>query len=283
MGFRSLVIASAVVALAGCSGSGDSLTSDEADAASVVETETSAPTTSTTTAEAPTTTTTPVVIEDTPASEAEPVPPARRSDELLPPSEPDGTAAWISRRSMSADAIDLVWSSPVSAATYEIHRVVAEGGQPADSAMTSETRIHSVVSAEPNGTYLDEEVSEGELYWYGVRGLDEDGAVLSTGWHEAAAVTDEEPPLPVAVTADVEAGDVLVSWDQPEDNFRVHSYRVLRAVGDGEPEHISTTWNIDQTSFLDDEALVGSVTYSIVSLDFHWNESEPSSVTIDLS
>ena len=287
MSYRYVLIAFAVLALMGCSGSEDASAALADDASETVGDATDAPsstsTSTTTTTTSPTTVPTSAVeAEGASAPATGSVAPARPF-EPLPESGPSETAAWISRRSMSADVIEMVWSAPEGAASYEVHRVANQDGHPANSAMTSATRIHAFGPDESNGVFIDDDLAEGELYWYGVRSVDGDGQVLSVGWHETAAVTDEEPPS--AVAASVEVGDqgILVSWDMPEENFRLHSYRVFRSVDGGEFEHVSSTWNIDQTSLLDDDPPSGVVTYSVVTLDFHWNESEPGTVTVDLS
>ena len=193
----------------------------------------------------------------------------------------DATTAWISRRSMNASEIELVWSAPEGADTYEIHRLVrTEETPPPTQALAEENRIHD---GPENGTFVDQGVIDGTAYWYGIRGLDAAGNVVSVGWHQAAAVTDEQPPSPVALTLEETEQSIMLSWNQPEENFELHGYRILRSVDDQEPEILATTWNIDQTTFVDDSAPSGTVTYLVAAFDFHWNESERSEVSIDIS
>ena len=136
------------------------------------------------------------------------------------------------------------------------------------------------------GSFIDEGVEPGAFYWYGLRIDSEDGDLIAYGWHRADAVDDEEPPSAVPELTAVEqddAGDVLVSWSRPAENHRLHGYRIFRGVDGETPEPIATTWRIDQTSFIDDEAPdSGVVVYELVAFDFHWNDSLPARVTVDL-
>lgn len=199
--------------------------------------------------------------------------------------EPENTnSAWISRRSMTAEGIELTWSAPEGASVYEIHRVSHSSDSPPEAAaMSSETEIHTVGEGGATGVFLDEAVSEGARYWYGVRGLDAAGSTASIGWHRADAVTDNEAPAPVEVVLAVAEGEVLLSWVAPDENYQLHGYRVLRSIDGGEAEVVATTWNLDQTSFVDAEPPQAEVSYSVVAFDFHWNDSEPSPVSVDLS
>ncbi len=217
------------------------------------------------------------------AAQASSPPPVEAFDASAtqPATDIDPTSAWISRRSMSSSAIELVWSAPEGSAEYQVHRVPGTSDmQPDDSEMSAENLIHT---GDFNGVHVDDAVTEGTRYWYGVRGLDADGAVVSTGWHLAAAITDDEPPAQVELTAEQTDGSVLLSWNQPAENYELHSYRILRAVGNEEPEVVASTWDINQTSFIDDDPPDELVTYSVIAFDFHWNGSEPSEVTLDRS
>lgn len=208
----------------------------------------------------------------TPAGDPPPVDDSDNADE-----------AWISRRSMSADSIELTWAAPEGASSYEIHRLSASDSPPAESEMTAETQIHSTGNEGRSGRFTDSDVDEGAKYWYGVRGVDEAGETVSTGWHRADAVTDDEPPSSVEPTLSVENGTVFLEWAAPDENYALHGYRVLRTLDGEEPELVATTWNLDQRSFSDDEPPQATVSYSVVAFDFHWNDAEPSPVAVDLS
>lgn len=195
--------------------------------------------------------------------------------------ETDPTTAWISRRSMSAERVEVVWSAPEGAAEYQIHRVLWEDrAEPDGSVMTADNLI---TTGDVVGSFVDDDVTDGEQYWYGVRGVDADGNAISVGWHWVAAVTDDQPPSKVPLSAQQpDVSSVLVSWSEPEENYQMHGYRILRAVGDSEPEVVATTWDLNQMSFLDSDPPSGTVTYSVVAFDFHWNDSEPAEVTLEL-
>lgn len=195
---------------------------------------------------------------------------------------PDPTSAWISRHEMTATAIEVSWSAPEGAARYEVHRLPrSSDDEPAADAMTVDNLIHT---GEAQGRFTDDGVEEGTGYWYGVRGLSSDGVLLSHGWHRADAVTDLEPPDPVgALSAAVEGDGVLVTWTRPDENYELHGYRVFRSVDGRELESMATTWRTEQTSFVDDRPpSAGEVVYEVVAFDFHWNDSEPARVAVDL-
>lgn len=215
-----------------------------------------------------------------PSKEEEPL---RPFDSTPPTTEDDNTAsAWISRKSMTDSSIELTWSATDGAVEYQVHRLPRTSDeQPAVADMTPENLVHT---ATESGRWTDEGVAAGTAYWYGIRTLAPDGALLAHGWHRAAAVTDDEPPAAVGeLTAVMDDGGVLVTWAQPAENYELHGYRVFRGVDGQEPESISTTWRIGQTSFVDDDPPTGQVTYRIIAFDFHWNDSDPSDVVIDLS
>lgn len=183
---------------------------------------------------------------------------------------------------MTASEIGLQWSTSDGAIEYQVHRLARTTDERPDvAAMTMENLVHT---ATDSGRWTDEGVVAGTPYWYGIRALAADGSLVAHGWHRAAAVTDDEPPTPVGtLTVVVDGGDVLVTWTPPDENYELHGYRVFRGVDGQEPESISTTWNIDQTSFIDDDPPTGQVTYRVVAFDFHWNDSAPADAAIDLS
>ena len=177
---------------------------------------------------------------------------------------------------MSASLIDVVWSAPEGASSYELHRIEADlpasvEDEPDASVMTADTLV---VSIDATGTFEDTSVVEGTAYWYGVRGLNEDGSVASIGWHLTFAVTDDEPPAPIDFEVEDGDGQVLISWTAPAENFQLHGYRIVRGEAGAELETVGMTWNLDQMSFIDPDPPAGDVTYSVLALDFHWNLSE---------
>jgi len=215
-------------------------------------------------------------------SSVAPVVPA--GDPVPPDPDASDTTAWLSRRSMSASAIELIWSAGVTSAECSLHRFAYAEERPDASAMTADNRIHTSphLEGEPN-IFLDSDVTEGEKYQYGVICLDSAGAVSSVGWSRLDAVTDEEPPSPVEVSLDVEDGVVMMTWSEPEENYELHAYQIHRSVGGQEPEVIATTWNLDQRSFVDDDPPEGVTSYGVSSYDFHFNNSEPTMIAVDLS
>lgn len=198
-------------------------------------------------------------------------PPAAPSASFDPVSGEGG--AWISRTLMADDRIEVTWSTVEGAGFYHLHRIRSVSDAVPDlGMMTSENQF---LVADDSGVYVDTKVETGARYWYGVRALDANGALVSYFWHLAVAVTDEEPPAPVgAASATVEGGGVRVSWTQPSENYELHGYRLLRAVDGGAPEILRETWDLDETSFVDADPPPGGVaTYTIVAFDLHWNES----------
>jgi len=234
-------------------------------------------------------TATTVALEDATGSDAESlssVSPIRPYDEdpTSTTTNEVSTSAYISRISMSADLIEMKWSASDGAVEYQIHRLRRDSNdQPGPEAMTAQNMIHVV--ADNQGDFADDDVEAGTPYWYGVRAVDANGLMVAHGWHRAAAVNDDEPPALVGdLTAVVENGEVLITWTQPEENYELHGYQILRSIDGGEPESMATTWRIEQTSFVDDRPpAAGTATYSIVAFDFHWNDSAPAEIDIDLS
>ncbi len=283
---RSLVATAALLILAGCSGeTTDSLADGDSAPTTTLEAE-GAPEDSTTTA-APTAESTPSEPELTPNPDADtesqpPPPPVEAFDGPVP--EPTGNevvSAWISRRFMTADAIEVTWSAPEGADTYAIHRIQSDlETPPSADELTATNQIHS---GDAVGVFLDDEVTAETRYWYGIQSLDDDGSPLSVGWHRAVAVDDEVPPAPVEITLEQTNGAVQLSWNQPDENFELHAYRILRSVEGSEPEVVATTWNTDQTSFIDNTPPTGALTYFVSALDFHWNESERTEVSVTIS
>lgn len=221
----------------------------------------------------------PEVAEDAGSASAEPLTPY--GDAPKTTSESASSMAYISRAAMSNTSIDMRWSSYDDAAEYRIHRLARTSDQrPELEAMTAENEVHIATAT---NAFVDDGVETGTRYWYGVRVLAADGALVAHGWHPADAITDEEPPTPVGgLEAVVKDGEVLLSWDEPDENYQLHSYQVLRGVDGAEPEGVSATWNLEQRTFIDDDPPSGTVTYQITSHDFHWNVSEPSEITVDI-
>lgn len=240
---------------------------------------------------------TPTTMPPTPAEPVEPVeaaaddpkadtvgsvPPVEAdSGEVSSDIESDPTTAWISRRFMSASGIEVVWSEIEGAVEYQVHRLQrSTDDEPDESEMNDANLVHS---GSEKGVFLDAGVTPGTRYWHGVRGLDADGVVLAVGWHRTVAITDEQPPDSVQLSLERQIGSVLLTWSAPAENYQLHSYRILRAVDGGPAETVAQTWNLDQISFLDTDPPQAVVTYSVVAFDFHWNGSEPTELTLDLS
>ena len=189
---------------------------------------------------------------------------------------------------MSATSIELQWSAPEGAATYQLHRLPFDSDSPSSlqpdaSAMTAANEIYTTGAGNEVGDFTDTSVATGTKYWYGIRGLDDDGQVLSTGWHRADAVTDNEAPSPVQVSVDLVDGAVQLTWSEPDENYELHGYRILRGVDGQELETVVTSWDLDRTSFVDDDPPAGNLTYAVEAFDFHWNDSEPLPLEVDLS
>ncbi len=184
---------------------------------------------------------------------------------------------------MGATAIELTWAgSTEGAVEYQIHRLDrTTDSEPAAAEMTDANLIHT---ATDGGRFVDDTVSEGTRYWFGVRALAADGTARAHAWHAADAVTDTTPPALVGdLTAEFVDGEALITWTTPEENYELHGYRVFRAVDDGELESLATTWRLNQTSLIDDELPAsGTVTYGVAAFDFHWNDSDIALVELDL-
>lgn len=184
---------------------------------------------------------------------------------------------------MSSTSIELTWSNSDGAVDYRLYRVPrASDSKPDLEAMTADRVIHTASEA---GRFVDNGVEGGTRYWFGIRTLDAEGALVASGWHGADAVDDTEPPSLVPdLVAVVDDGEVLVTWSEPDENYELHGYRILRSVDGEEPTSLATTWRTEQTSFVDDQLPLGGaeVTYGIVAFDFHWNDSAPAEVSVEL-
>lgn len=192
------------------------------------------------------------------------------------------TSIYLSRVSMSSSSIEMTWSDFEGAVDYRLHRLPRTSDDEPDVAeLTADNEIYV---ATDSGRTVDESVVGGAIYWYGMRAFDADGVLLAHGWHRADAVDDVTPPSSVEiVSATVVDGEVHVTWVEPEENYRLHSYRVLRSVGDAELETVAVTWNLDQMTLIDDDPPSGTITYAVVALDFHWNKSSPQGVEVEVS
>ncbi len=216
-------------------------------------------------------------------TDADPAPLRPYDDEEPPaPSDEPTTSVWVTRSIMTADLIEIRWSAPEGAAEYHVHRMPRDSEtRPDAAAMTEDNLIHV---GEEASTYADDTVVDGTRYWYGVRGVAADGSVLSAGWHRADAVTDEQPPDPVGnLQAELVDGEAVVTWTEPNDNYSMYGYTVARVLDGGEPEIVVTTWDPDQTSFIDgDISGASQLSYQIYAFDFHWNDSAPAEVSVQL-
>ena len=288
MGRLGSALGVAVLLLAGCSGSSESAPALSAAPDSPTSTLSDSETTITTTTE-------PTPASPDPGSDSDSVSSASGAplqpgddSQLSNDQESNDTTAWLSRRSMSATSIELQWSAPEGAATYQLHRLPFDSDSPSSlqpdaSAMTAANEIYTTGAGNEVGDFTDTSVATGTKYWYGIRGLDDDGQVLSTGWHRADAVTDNEAPSPVQVSVDLVDGAVQLTWSEPDENYELHGYRILRAVDGQELETVVTSWDLDRTSFVDDDPPAGNLTYAVEAFDFHWNDSEPLPLEVDLS
>lgn len=229
----------------------------------------------------------PTVAEVPPATvteaESSTVAPLRPHDDAPPaPTSAVDDSVYITRESMSATSIGVKWSTHDDAVEYHLHRVPrTDDRRPSPDAMTDDTLLQIVFDA---GRFVDEGVVAGSRYWYGLRALDAGGVPVAHGWHRTAAVTDTEPPSPVgSLTAGFDNGEMLVTWTRPDENYELHGYQILRGIDGEEPTSIIRTWNLEQTSFIDDEAPTsGIVSYAVVAFDFHWNDSAAVQVDVDL-
>lgn len=185
------------------------------------------------------------------------------------------TSVWISRLEMTSTRIEMQWGTFDGASEYQLHRVPRTSDtRPIPDVMTADNLLHV---ADNSGQFVDDAVEENTSYWYGVRAFSAEGTPMAIGWHRADAVDDTEPPGVVEIlSAELRDGEVLVTWAEPDENYELHSYRILRGVNGGELESLAVTWNMDQRSLLDDDPpRTGTVTYAVDALDFHWNRSSP--------
>lgn len=216
-------------------------------------------------------------------TESSTVAPLRPYDDVAPaPTSEVDDSVYITREAMSDVSIGVKWGTHDDAVEYHLHRLArTDDRKPPSEAMTDDNLIHSVFDA---GNFVDDDVETGSRYWYGLRALDAEGVAVAHGWHRSAAVTDTEPPSPVgALSAVLDNGEVLVTWTRPDENYELHGYQILRGVDGEEPTTVRRTWNLDQTSFIDDDLPAsGSVTYAVVAFDFHWNDSAAAEVAVDL-
>ena len=199
-------------------------------------------------------------------------PPASRADD-----NPGTTAGdhWIGRNTMTADAIELVWSEVADADAYRIHRFEQGGPGPDAVALDDASLIFDGVATD----FTDEQVEEGVFYTYVLDVRTPDGS-LPRRWTEGLAMDDTTPPTPITnLRAEINADGVLLSWSPSTDDVEFAAYSVS-IVEDDQLRYIGGGADIGQSSFLDTRPGAGTVTYAVQAADFHDNRTEAALIEV---
>lgn len=180
---------------------------------------------------------------------------------------------WISVAEMNSNVISLQWQPIPDANNYTLSRVVESDAEGANA----EAWRASVIYRGTAAGFVDDTVIPGEEYRYLLRA---EGPDTLTGiqWRAAAAVSDSEPPEPVAGLIGVETDEgFLLQWAAATDNYRFAVYEVFRGTSAGALAYYDTVWSQNQTTFVDtDPPVDGSWFYEVYAVDFHGNTSGPS-------
>ena len=216
------------------------------------------------------TTTTPPVLE--------PADPVVRAAENI---EPIVESNWVARTFMDDTRVDIVWSPVDGAETYRLYRLPTVEADYEAIALGEIDGADEVYEG-PEFGFVDPNVPANTFLTY-VLVAEVGDATTEPRWTEALSTRDVTPPTPITGLRGTVIDDgVLLEWEPSFDDVEFAAYSVNVFLDDGSLQYIGGGTEENQSSFIDNAAPSGSVTYLVQAFDFHDNGSEFAEVTVDV-
>ena len=143
-----------------------------------------------------------------------------------PPEKPTGLEATATH-----DSVTLTWDDPDddSITGYVILRRIRVNDQGGDfSELVADTGSAAT-------TYTDDEVAASTTYTYRIKAINEHGVSERSRWVHIDTPAPPVPDQPTGLEATVSNGQVVLTWDEPEDDT-ITGYVILRRLPGSDPE-----------------------------------------------
>ena len=181
-----------------------------------------------------------------------------------PPDKPKGLSATAIH-----DSVTLTWDDPQddSITGYVILRRVRVNDQGGDfSVLVADTGSAAT-------TYTDSEVAASTTYTYRIKAINEHGASERSRWVHIDTPAPPVPDQPTGLEAAASNGQVVLTWDDPEDES-ITGYVILRRVRvndtGGDFSVLVANTGSAATTYIDDEVAASTTyTYRIKAINEH--------------
>ena len=181
-----------------------------------------------------------------------------------PPDKPKGLSATATH-----DSVTLTWDDPQddSITGYVILRRVRVNDQGGDfSVLVADTGSAAT-------TYTDSEVAASTTYTYRIKAINEHGASERSRWVHIDTPAPPVPDQPAGLEAAASNGQVVLTWDDPEDES-ITGYVILRRVRvndtGGDFSVLVANTGSAATTYTDDEVAASTTyTYRIKAINEH--------------
>ena len=181
-----------------------------------------------------------------------------------PPAKPTGLSATATH-----DSVTLTWNDPGddSITGYVILRRVREndvGGE--FSELAADT-------GRATTTYTDDTVAAGTTYTYRIKAINEHGVSERSRWYHIDTQAPPVPDQPTGLEATVSNGQVVLTWDDPQDES-ITGYVILRRVREndqgGDFSVLVANTGSAATTYTDNEVAASTTyTYRIKAINEH--------------
>ena len=214
----------------------------------------------------------------TPPVSLEPADPVIRTAENT---DPIVETNWVARTFMDDTRIDIVWSPVEGADTYRLFRLPTREADYEAIALGDLDGFEEVYEGLEFG-FVDPNAPANTFLTY-VLIAEVGDTTTEPRWTEALSIRDVTPPTPITGLRGTLTGEgVLLEWEPSFDDVEFAAYSVNVFADDGSLQYIGGGTEENQTSFIDNAAPSGSVTYLVQAFDFHDNGSEFAEVTVCL-